>query len=186
MLSEINVVLCYVLSEYHIFCSSAGLEMAKNSMNTKVSENVKTKMFLTNIRKNFAVFCLSRTFSSTLLRDENFCKHAPCTFWQDLMGFAKKKYSNLKALTKMFTFLRKENVFVFKHLRFRLSALLLLVDAGNIITLFKKKIKYSSYVRKFRRDRLQSLTKGLLIYGSISARFLRKPFLIYDFATDLI
>jgi hypothetical protein len=65
----------------------------------------------TNIRKNFAVFCLSRT-----RRGENFCEHA--LFLQDLVGFAKIKYSNLKALTKIFTFLRKENLFVFKHLRF--------------------------------------------------------------------
>ncbi len=56
--------------------------------------------------------------------------------------------------------------------------------------LIKKKIKFSSYIRKFRRDQLQShiwLTVSLYIvkYLRISSYF-RKPFLIYDFATDPI
>ncbi len=55
----------------------------------------------------------------------------------------------------------------------------------------KKKRKFSSYIRKFKMEQLQShiwLTdSSILIYGEIFAHFLiysiRKPFLIYDFAT---
>jgi hypothetical protein len=51
--------------------------------------------------------------------------------------------------------------------------------------LIKKKIEFSSYIRKFRME--QNMTNSLLIYGEIFAHFLiqyiRKPFLIYDFAT---
>jgi hypothetical protein len=42
-------------------------------------------------------------------------------------------------------------------------------------TLIKKKIKFSSYIRKFRMEQLQShiyITNGLLIYGEIFAHFL--------------
>jgi hypothetical protein len=81
-------------------------------MSKQYEYKVKTKMLPTNFRKNFAAFCLSRT-----RRGENFREDA--TFLQGLMGFAKIKYSNLKAFIKTFTFLRKENIFVFKHLRFR-------------------------------------------------------------------
>jgi hypothetical protein len=51
-------------------------------------------------------------------------------------------------------------------------------------TLIKKKIKFSSYIRKFKMEQLQ-MTNGLLIYGEIFAHssYIRKPFLIYDFAT---
>ncbi len=54
----------------------------------------------------------------------------------------------------------------------------------------KKKDKFSSYMKKFRRERLQShiwLTASSYIveYLRISS-YIRKPVLIYDFATDLI
>jgi hypothetical protein len=42
-------------------------------------------------------------------------------------------------------------------------------------TLIKKKIKFSSYIRKFRMKQLQShicMTNGLLIYGEIFGHFL--------------
>jgi hypothetical protein len=56
-------------------------------------------------------------------------------------------------------------------------------------TLIKKKIKFSSYIRKFRNGAVAKsyMTNGVLIYGEIFAHFLiysiRKPFLIYYFAT---
>jgi hypothetical protein len=57
-------------------------------------------------------------------------------------------------------------------------------------TLIKKKRKLSSYIRKFRRDRLQNHTwqtasSQMVNYLHISSYF-RKPFLIYDFALDPI
>jgi hypothetical protein len=61
-------------------------------------------------------------------------------------------------------------------------------DSGLCATLIKKKIKFSSYIRKFRVEQLQShMTNGLLTsymvkYLLISS-YIRKPFLIYDFAT---
>ncbi len=55
------------------------------------------------------------------------------------------------------------------------------------ITLIKKKIKFSSYIRKFRREQLRShiwLTAASFMgkYFRISS-YIRKPFLIYDFGT---
>jgi hypothetical protein len=47
-----------------------------------------------------------------------------------------------------------------------------------VITLIEKKIKFSSYIRN------QMGTSCLLIYDEIFAHFLRKPFLIYNFAPD--
>jgi hypothetical protein len=55
--------------------------------------------------------------------------------------------------------------------------------------LMKKKSKFSSNIRKFRVEQLQLavtyITNGLLIYGEILriSSYIRKPFLIYDFAT---
>jgi hypothetical protein len=53
-------------------------------------------------------------------------------------------------------------------------------------TLIKKKIKFSSFIRKFRVEQLQShwLTASSYMgkYLRISS-YIRKPFLIYDFAT---
>jgi hypothetical protein len=54
-------------------------------------------------------------------------------------------------------------------------------------TLIKNKIKFSSYIRKFRMEQLQShiwLTASSYMgkYLSLST-YIRKPFLIYDFAT---
>jgi hypothetical protein len=58
--------------------------------------------------------------------------------------------------------------------------------AGKEVTLIKNKIKFSSYIRTFRWDRLQShiwltassyLVKYLLIFS-----YIRKTFLIYDIA----
>ncbi len=54
----------------------------------------------------------------------------------------------------------------------------------------KKKIQFPLYIRKFRRDRLQNhkwLTASSykVKYLRISS-YIRKPFLIYDFATDPI
>ncbi len=54
-------------------------------------------------------------------------------------------------------------------------------------TLIKKRIKFSSYIRKFRVEQLQShiwLTASSYIgkYLPISS-YIRKPFLIYDFVT---
>jgi hypothetical protein len=55
-------------------------------------------------------------------------------------------------------------------------------------TLIKKKRKFSICIRKLRKDRLQShikqtafsyMTKNLHIFS-----YIRKPFLIYDYATD--
>ncbi len=51
--------------------------------------------------------------------------------------------------------------------------------ACSEITLIKKKIRFSSYIRKFRMEQLQSH-----IWLTISS-YIRKPFLIYDFATAL-
>ncbi len=53
--------------------------------------------------------------------------------------------------------------------------------------LIKKKIKFSSYIRKFRWDRLQShiwptASSYIVEYFRISS-YIRKPFLIYAFAT---
>ncbi len=54
-------------------------------------------------------------------------------------------------------------------------------------TLIKKEIKFSSYLRKFRRDRLQShiwLTASSYMIKCLRiSSYIRKPFLIYDFAT---
>jgi hypothetical protein len=54
-------------------------------------------------------------------------------------------------------------------------------------TLIKKKIKFSSYIRKFRMEKLQShicltASSNMRTYLAISS-YIRKPFLIYDFAT---
>jgi hypothetical protein len=58
-----------------------------------------------------------------------------------------------------------------------------IIARGEKTTLIKEKIKFSSYIRKFRMEQLQShMTNGLLLYGDISS-YIRKPFLIYDFAT---
>ncbi len=59
-----------------------------------------------------------------------------------------------------------------------------------VCTLIKKKIKFSAYLRKFSRDRWQShisLTASsyMVKYLHISS-YIRKSFLIYDFATDPI
>ncbi len=47
---------------------------------------------------------------------------------------------------------------------------------GNYYTLIKKKIKFSSYLRKFRMEQVPShityMTNGLLIYGEIFLHFL--------------
>ncbi len=58
-------------------------------------------------------------------------------------------------------------------------------------TLIKKKIKFSSYLRKFRMEHLQSRI-WRKAYSSYMVKYLRissyiwKPFLIYDFATSPI
>jgi hypothetical protein len=72
-------------------------------------------------------------------RDENFCERAP--FLQDLMGFAKIKYSNLKALTKIkFLLFSEKKMFLFLSIYdLAQSALLLPVDARNMITPIKKR-----------------------------------------------
>jgi hypothetical protein len=51
----------------------------------------------------------------------------------------------------------------------------------------KKKIKFSSYIRKFRRDQVQRSPQSsyMVKYLRISS-YIRKPFLIYDFAPDPI
>jgi hypothetical protein len=60
-----------------------------------------------------------------------------------------------------------------------------------LCTLIKKKIKFSSYIRKLRKDRLQSHIR-LKASSSYMVKYLRiysyfgKPFLIYEFATDPI
>ncbi len=51
--------------------------------------------------------------------------------------------------------------------------------------LIKKKIKFSSYIRKFRVEQLQShicMWKGILIYEEMRKYFpyMRRPFVIYD------
>ncbi len=57
-------------------------------------------------------------------------------------------------------------------------------------TLIKKKIKFSSYIRKFRRDRLQSriwqTASSYIVKNLRISSYVRKPFHIYDFATDPI
>jgi hypothetical protein len=54
-------------------------------------------------------------------------------------------------------------------------------------TLIKKNIKFSSYIRNNGAVAKSFMTNDLLIYDKIFAHFLiqyiRKPFLIYDFAT---
>jgi hypothetical protein len=74
---------------------------------------------------------------------------------------------------------------------FELASNLALFDNQNICTtccaLIKKKIKFSSYIGKFRMEQLQSHiwpTASLYMgkYLRISS-YIRKPFLIYDFAT---
>jgi hypothetical protein len=57
--------------------------------------------------------------------------------------------------------------------------------------LIKKEIKFSSYIWKFRGLGAKSyMTNDLLIYGENVCAFphiyIRKPFLIYDFAPDPI
>ena len=49
-------------------------------------------------------------------------------------------------------------------------------------TLLKKKIKFFSYIRKFRIEQLQLASSYMLQYLRISS-YIRKPFLIYDFVT---
>jgi hypothetical protein len=61
------------------------------------------------------------------------------------------------------------------------------LELWKYCTLMKKKIKFSSYIRKFRMEQLQShrwLTASSYMgkYLRISS-YIRKPFLIYDFAT---
>jgi hypothetical protein len=56
------------------------------------------------------------------------------------------------------------------------------------ITLIKKKIKFASYIKKFRKSVAKSyMTYGLLIYVKYLriSSYIRKPCLIYDFATTL-
>jgi hypothetical protein len=53
----------------------------------------------------------------------------------------------------------------------------------------KKKIKFPSYLRKFWRDRLQSHiwpTTSWNMVAHFLIQYIRRPFLIYDFATDPI
>ncbi len=62
------------------------------------------------------------------------------------------------------------------------------LERSTVPTLIKKKIKFSSYIRKFRRGQLQSYiwlraSSNMTKYLRISS-YIRKPFLIYDFATD--
>ncbi len=59
-----------------------------------------------------------------------------------------------------------------------------------VASLIKKKIKFSSYIRKFIMEQLHSriyMTNGLLIYGQVNylriSSYVTKPFLIYDFVT---
>ncbi len=53
--------------------------------------------------------------------------------------------------------------------------------------MIKKKIKFFSYIRKIQNGAVAKsyMWKGFLIYGEIFAHFsyMRKPFLINDFAT---
>ncbi len=57
-------------------------------------------------------------------------------------------------------------------------------------TLIKNKIKFSSYIRKFTLDRLQShiwlTTSSYMVKYLRLFSYIRKPFLICDFATDII
>jgi hypothetical protein len=63
--------------------------------------------------------------------------------------------------------------------------------SGFNYTLIKKKTKLSSYIRKFRMEQLHTaqsyMTNGLLIYCMVKylriSSYIRKPFLIYEFAT---
>jgi hypothetical protein len=53
-------------------------------------------------------------------------------------------------------------------------------------TLIKKKRKSSLYLRKFRREQLSKsyMRKGFLIYEEMrKLSFMRRPLVIYDFAT---
>ncbi len=55
-------------------------------------------------------------------------------------------------------------------------------------TLIKNEIKISSYIRKFRTDRVSYISGGLLIYMTkylCTSSYIRKPYLKYDFAPDL-
>ncbi len=57
----------------------------------------------------------------------------------------------------------------------------------TLCTLIKKKIKFSSYIRKFRMEQLHShmwLTASSYMGKNLRiSSYIRKPFLIYDFAT---
>jgi hypothetical protein len=62
-----------------------------------------------------------------------------------------------------------------------------LIDWCIVYTDKKKKIKFSSYIRKFRRERLHShiwlrASSNMTKYLCISL-YIRKPFLLYDFST---
>jgi hypothetical protein len=60
----------------------------------------------------------------------------------------------------------------------------------NVCTLIKKKIKFFSYIRKFRMEQLKShilLTASLYMLKYLRIfSYIRKPFLIYDLAPDPI
>jgi hypothetical protein len=53
-------------------------------------------------------------------------------------------------------------------------------------TLIKKKMKFSSYIRKFRCKVIPYMRKGFLIYEKMRkylTMYMRRPLVIYDFAT---
>jgi hypothetical protein len=52
-------------------------------------------------------------------------------------------------------------------------------------TLIKKKIKFSSYIRKSRREQLQRTASSCMTKYLRISSYIRKPFLTYDLATDL-
>ncbi len=77
--------------------------------------------------------------------------------------------------------------FILKHiLQLRKDrAVLTYIQGNRLVTLIIKKIKFFSYIRKFRRDRLRSQLKTssyMVKYLRISS-YIRKHFLIYDYAT---
>ncbi len=57
----------------------------------------------------------------------------------------------------------------------------------DVTAVLKKNIKFSSYTRKFRRDRLQShlwlTASSYMVQYFCNSSNIRKPFLIHDFAT---
>ncbi len=105
-------------------------------------------------------------------------RNIPAAIIELLQGFLKK--FSVFVFAKIFTVHRKEgNNYTWKKSSAgkmcvkRSHCPTSLPETMQTCTLIKKKIKFCSYIRKFRVEQLQShVTNGLLIYGEIFAHFL--------------